>query len=171
MVRCAREKRVGLDVPDTHDTLAAMTRPVLGRVLVALAALSGAVFGTLFHATPTPAQDGSPTDAPSGTLIYTTAATCPAGWNAAAFVQGRLVVGTDVAANVGTAVGSPMLPDEAPTHRHSVTMDVVVGGKKLQHFLGAGTNVGTAGTYNVTGDTSVSHSGAPLHQLLACRKP
>lgn len=146
-----------------------MLRPFVGPVAIAVCAVAGACLGTLFHAPSVPAQ-GAPVDAPTGTVVYTTAASCPPGWNDAPSVAGRLVVGTDVAGNVGATVGTPMPADQAPTHRHSVSFDVTFGEKGIVAASGTAA-AGRRGTYNSSGDTTSSHSGVPLHHLRACRKP
>jgi hypothetical protein len=151
-----------------------MPRRSFGRALIVLCALLGAAFGSLFHSAPLPAQGPSPSDAPPGTVIYTAAASCPVGWADASGLAGRLVVGTDVAADVGDGVGTAMLPDEAPTHRHDVTLGITIGTKRLQDWccaIAGQQDIGVAGDYTSVGQTSLSHSGAPILQLRACRKP
>jgi hypothetical protein len=148
-----------------------MRRALWARAIVLLSGLAGAAFGILVHASRTPAQ-GSPTDAPSGTVIYTTASACPAGWNDATFVQGRLIVGTSTPGNVGSPAGNVMPADGPPTHVHDVSVPITLANKRLsQGALSGRPKAGRSGDYTVVGTTTVDASGAPLLQLRACRKP
>lgn len=148
-----------------------MRRALWGRAFVVLSGTAGALVGLLFHATRSPAQ-GALVDAPQGTVIYTRSASCPSGWVAATSVEGRLVVGTETSANVGSTVGSAMPVDQAPVHAHNVTVSVTLPSKNLsQGALAGRPRPGASGTYMVTDQSTLEHSGAPLLQLRACRKP
>lgn len=141
------------------------------RIVPVACAFAGAALGALVHTSPSPAQDGSMPavrDAPSGAIAYTTAASCPSGWVAETNLTGRLVVGSST--NVGLALGNAMGDAIAPIHSHSVSANITIGGKRLEH-AGCGSNgTGTSGTYPSSGETTTAESGAPLLQLRACRR-
>jgi hypothetical protein len=126
-------------------------------------------FGTRATAE-TPVADG----VPSGTVAFFsfdgTGGNCPAGWVAAADVQGRMVVGTDAPDQVGVLVGTPLADQEDRTHIHPYEGTVSLPSKTVTGADGGNHNGAQSGDHVVSGNSENSGSGLPFVQLLVCEK-
>lgn len=113
-----------------------------------------------------PGDDG----APAGAVTFFAGGVCPQGWKVAANVQGRLVVGVDLAANIGIQVGAPLGDREDRAHQHAYSSEVALADKAIAAADGGNTSGAQAQTYTVSGTTEAEPSGLPLIQVQACVK-
>lgn len=133
-----------------------------------VAALGGLAW--LLHAGPAPAAP-QPDDAPSGLVAYFPGGKCPAGWNKATFMEGRLAVGVIDGAASGATVGTPLGDLEDRPHTHDFAANVTLDSATVLAINGGNKDGAAAGTYTVKGTSSPSVSGLPFLQMQACVKP
>ncbi len=129
----------------------------------------GALPGRLATAE-TPGDDG----VPSGTVAFFSfdgsGGNCPAGWVPAAQVQGRMVVGTTEAADVGVLVGAPLADQEDRAHVHAYQGTVQLPSRNVAGANGGNNQGAQSGDHALMGTSDASTSGLPFVQLLVCEK-
>lgn len=150
-------------------------RASLSWVGVAAATAVGMVLlGTVGPLGPSTASagDGESTDVPVGTVAFFGRAdgTCPAGWRAADQAQGRLLVGTTTAADVGKVVGTPLSDQEDRTHTHAFSATVDVPYKSISAADGPNRQGAASKKYMASGPSKPAPSGLPFVQLTVCEK-
>jgi hypothetical protein len=112
------------------------------------------------------ADDGVPT----GMVAFFTAASCPTGWSAASYANGRLVVGVNLAAQVGKTVGNPLADKEDRAHTHPFTVQLTTTVHSISAADGSNNQGAAAQMYSWSDATASSTTGLPFIQLLACEK-
>lgn len=109
--------------------------------------------------------------APSGTVAFFDTTQCPTGWSVDTASQGRLLVATVTAADVGLTVNEPLSNKEDRTHDHKYSTTVHVPSKNISAFSSPANNQGAKqGNYGVQGTTQKATSELPFTQVLVCRK-
>ncbi|GJL69841.1 MAG: hypothetical protein NPIRA06_24760 [Nitrospirales bacterium] len=112
---------------------------------------------------------------PTGMVAFFPQTECPAGWEVADYLQGRLAIGivdTDEW-TLGTQVGTALKNVTAPSHDHGFDVTLTLSEKKLKAGDCGGDTSGAAkkGDYPVNGPTESGGSAdLPLYQILACEK-
>jgi hypothetical protein len=122
-------------------------------------------------APPAPAGPTASDGVPSGTVTYFEGDACPAGWEPATQVAGRLVVGVVDPTQGGVTVGAPLGDLEDRTHSHAFSGTVTPSYKGLAALDGSNDTGAAAQGYAVAGATDAGTSGLPLYQMQACVKP
>jgi hypothetical protein len=146
---------------------------------LALVALVGAALGAFAwfggggRAQPPSAPAGPAADdgVPSGMVAFFAGGVCPAGWEPASGVAGRLVVGVPDGGGVGKQVGAPLSDQEDRTHGHLFSGDVTLASKGVTALSGNWCSGANPATYTLPGSADVSPSGLPFIQMAACLKP
>lgn len=110
---------------------------------------------------------------PDGIASFFIAPECPAGWRTVENADGRLIVGTNNAANVGKFSGTPLASGEARSHRHPYEAKIDVKQKEIaaatefwpfkRNFQGA-----KKGMHSVSGHTVPSNGNIPYIQYHLC---
>ena len=113
--------------------------------------------GTQAHSDPI-ADDG----VPSGTIAYFSGGACPAGWQTATAVQGRLVLAVADGSKVGTQVGTPLGDQEDRQHQHTYAGSEALGS--------GGPSDGAARRYTMAGTTETVSTSLPFVQVQPCVK-
>jgi hypothetical protein len=147
-----------------------MARSLGESAWVALVVAGLGAFAWLLRAAPAPAAP-KPDGAPSGLVTYFPGGKCPAGWNKATFLEGRLAVGVTDGAASGATVGAQLGDREDRQHTHDFSADVTLGSATVLALNGGNDDGAAAKTYTVTGTTTPSVSGLPFLQMQACVKP
>lgn len=114
------------------------------------------------------AQEGAGDPYPVGAIAFFNAAQCPAGWSLDDALTGRTVVPMD--SKAGTTSGQPLQSGENRKHTHSVIAQVTINDTSYISAGGFDRNLGTAGTYSLSGEFEGASSNTPYVQMLACRK-
>jgi hypothetical protein len=112
--------------------------------------------------------------APPGMVAFFDAVTCPPGWTTLPETQGRLLLVVADGAQVGKAIGAPLLDQEDRTHNHTFSATFELGSKSISaagwpHWA-ANHEAGEKGSHQASGTTSSSTSGLPFAQFLLCQK-
>ncbi len=106
----------------------------------------------------------------SGTIAFFSGGACPAGWQTAAAVQGRLVVAVADGSKAGTLVGTPLGDQEDRQHQHTYTGSVTLASDGLAAADGSNDNGAAAQQYTVTGTTGMASTALPFVQVQPCVK-
>lgn len=109
--------------------------------------------------------------APRGMIAFFTGGACPPGWEPAAEVEGRLIVGVTDPSQAGVGVGSALGDREDRAHHHTVTSSAKLSSKDVIAFDGSNDDGAAAGTYSVSGAASAHASGHSFIQVQACVRP
>jgi hypothetical protein len=118
-----------------------------------------------------PAEGGPMDDGvPSGTIAFFAGGACPAGWQTATTVQGRLVVGVVDGANVGVTVGVPLTDQEDRQHQHTYATSVTLASDNIAAADGSTDNGAAAQLYLIAGTTDMAATGLPFVQVQPCVK-
>jgi hypothetical protein len=112
------------------------------------------------------ADDGVPT----GMVAFFTGTSCPTGWSAADYTNGRLVVGVNFAERVGKTVGNALADKEDRAHNHPFTIQLNPSVHSVSGSDGGNNQGAAAQTYSVSDATAPATSGLPFIQLLVCEK-
>ncbi len=143
-------------------------RAATGKALVAALAIGAFVVLGQRRASGGPAEDDG---APSGMIAFVQGGQCPAGWEPALLVEGRLLVGVDDGANVGVEVGEPLGDREDRAHSHAYAGEATLTSKNIAAADGSNMTGAEAKSYPVAGTTAEEVSGLPFVQVKACVKP
>jgi hypothetical protein len=137
--------------------------------LACAGATLGVTLGSLLRATPAPAQGAAPDGAPPGMIAYFGQGNgCPTGWVEATDVQGRIAIGTTVAATAGTVSGTPLGDQEDRTHTHSYSVQITIPSNNIAGASGSNRQAAANGTYTSNLVTSSATSGLPFVQYRSC---
>jgi len=119
-----------------------------------------------------PAKGGPPADdgVPSGTVAFFDGGACPAGWQTATRVQGRLVVAVVDGTHGGVTVGTPLADQEDRQHQHTYTTPVTLSPDGISAADGANDSGAAAQTYTLAGTTDLASSSLPFVQVQPCVK-
>jgi len=128
------------------------------------------------------------TTVPSGSVVYTTSATCPTGWSEFTAACGRYIIGVPSAGTVSSTAGTALsnlenravgqhghgITDPGHSHRQHVVPGVAQAGANEHKIHPAGDfgdpseTVTTGITISATGTTAGTNT--PYIQLIACQK-
>jgi len=107
----------------------------------------------------------------SGTVAFFSGGACPAGWQTATGVQGRLVLAVVDGSRGGMTVGTPLADQEDRQHQHTYSGTVTLGGDGLAAADGSNNNGAASQAYTVTGSTQMAPTALPFVQVQPCVKP
>ena len=113
--------------------------------------------------------------APKGTVSFfmtsSVLPSCPAGWKAATYASGRLVVAVTNGAVVAKTVGEPLKDKEDRVHTHTYTTTVNIPEKSISGGSSCCNDQGAKkGDYTVSGTSASGTSKLPFVQLVVCEK-
>lgn len=118
------------------------------------------------------APDPEQRPAPTGTLMFFQAKSCPDGWGRAGSPQGRILIGLPEGGTPGQPFGGkPLTAEERRPHRHAFTGQVKTSPHGIA-LLSGGAAGGYAkdGTIPYEGMTDEKDAELPYLQLLQCQK-
>ncbi len=108
--------------------------------------------------------------APAGTIAFFSGGACPAGWQTATSVQGRLVVAAVDGSTVGMTVGVPLGDQEDRPHAHTYTGTVTLGSDSISAASGSNDQGAASQAYTVMGTTGMVSTALPFVQVQPCMK-
>lgn len=110
---------------------------------------------------------------PGGIATFFVGPECPAGWRPVDHAAGRLIVGTNQAADVGKFGGTPLESGEARSHDHPYVAHINIKEKEIsgatkwwpfkRNFQGA-----KKGRHSVTGKVAANNGNVPYIQYPLC---
>ena len=126
--------------------------------------------GLLACGTPLLGAVPGPDAAPVGVVLFASGGECPAGFEPLAAARGRLLVGAELAGEVGLTVGTPLGDKEDRTHTHGVSLSVTLAYKSVSAADGGNHNGAENGTWTGGAQSPAEASGLGFIQRLACVK-
>jgi len=117
------------------------------------------------------AAPAGPDLSPAGMVAFFPGlSSCPTGWVAATSVEGRMIVGTTTAANIGGTVGSALGDLEDRTHAHGFVASTSIPAKNIAGSDGGNNQGAASGNQVISGSANAAPSNLPFVQFLACAR-
>jgi hypothetical protein len=132
----------------------------------------GAGTGLVVSVGSTPEAHGGPINdgVLPGTIAFFSGGACPAGWQTATAVQGRLVLAVVDGTTAGMTVGVPLGDQEDRQHAHTYSGTVTLSPDGLAAVNGGNDQGAASQAYTVMGTTGMASSSLPFVQVQPCLK-